>query len=139
MLELMSTIPLIVSKPTTAHFERIGGQAGVTRLVEAFYAAMSSRQDAKTIRAMHASDLTATKAVLVQYFCEWMGGPRDYSAHRGHPQLRRRHFPFAVDDAARDAWLACMSQALAETSADSALNAELEAAFRKIADHLRNT
>lgn len=121
------------------HFARIGGAAGIVRLVDAFYRAMDTREDARVIRAMHESDLTATRAVLVKYLCEWMGGPRAYSEQRGAPALRRRHLAFALDAAARDAWMACMRQALAETCSDTALNAELDAAFWKIADHIRNT
>lgn len=131
--------PLPIASVANPHFVRFGGDAAVTRLVDAFYRAMDTREDARVIRAMHEPDLTHTKAVLVRYLGEWMGGPKQYSATRGQPMLRRRHLPFAVDDAARDAWMACMSQALAETCEDAALRGELEAAFRKVADHLRNT
>ena len=131
--------PLPIASAANPHFVRFGGEAAVRRLVDAFYKAMDTREDARVIRAMHEPDLTQTKAVLVNYLGEWMGGPKQYSATRGQPMLRRRHLPFAVDDAARDAWMACMTQALAETCEDAALRGELEAAFRKVADHLRNT
>ena len=52
--------------------------------------------------------------------------------------LRRRHQPFDIDSAARDAWMACMRQALAETCPDEALRAELDAAFYKVAEVIRN-
>lgn len=133
-----NNLPL-VTRPVNVHFERIGGEAGVKRLVDAFYRAMDTRDDARTIRAMHEPDLGMTKAVLVKYLGEWMGGGKTYSTERGPPALRRRHLHFALDASARDAWMACMRQALAETSTDTALNAELDAAFWKIADHLRNT
>jgi truncated hemoglobin YjbI len=111
----------------------------VVRLVDAFYAAMDRRPDARAIRAMHAEDLAHTKAVLVDYLAEWMGGPKRYSATRGSPMLKRRHHPFNIDDDARDAWMACMREALAATCLDSELRTQLESAFRKIADHIRNT
>lgn len=129
----------IVNRPVNVHFERIGGEAGIRRLVDAFYRAMDTRDDARTIRAMHDADLGPTRAVLVKYLGEWMGGGRTYSAERGPPALRRRHLHFALDASARDAWMACMRQALAETCSDRALIAELDAAFWKIADHLRNS
>lgn len=127
-------IPLIAN----THYHRLGGQPAVVRLVSAFYAAMQTRPEAATIRAMHADDLTHTQAVLVNYLGEWMGGPRAYSPERGEPRLRRRHQPFAIDDAARDAWMLCMRQALAEVCTDERLRAELDAAFAKVADFLRN-
>jgi hemoglobin len=111
----------------------------VVRLVDAFYSAMDSRPLAATIRAMHEPDLTHTKAVLVKYFSEWMGGPKLYSPERGEPRLRRRHQPFAIDAGARDAWMLCMRQALAEVCADEDLRAELDAAFYKLADFMRNS
>lgn len=124
---------------THTHLQRLGGREAVVALVAAFYAAMDSRPDATAIRAMHAADLGPTQAVLVTYLCEWMGGPKDYTAQRGAPMLRRRHQPFDIDTAARDAWMACMRQALAQVCADDALRAELDAAFYKVADFIRNT
>jgi len=120
------------------HYARLGGHESVVRLVDAFYRAMDTRPQAATVRAMHEPDLTHTKAVLVKYFSEWMGGPKVYSPERGEPRLRRRHMPFAIDDAARDAWMLCMRQALAEVCTDEALRAELDAAFYKLADFMRN-
>ncbi len=133
-----AALPLVAA-PVNPHYERFGGRAAVVALVDAFYAAMDTRPDARAIRAMHAADLAETRRVLVTYFCEWLGGPRDYSASRGTPRLRRAHGPFRIDRAARDAWLACMQQALAQTCADTTLRADLMAAFGKIAEHLRNT
>jgi hemoglobin len=129
----------VVSARTNPHFERLGGHEAAVRLVDAFYAAMDRRADARVIRAMHAMDLTHTKAVLVDYLTEWMGGPRRYSATRGSPMLKRRHHPFDIGDAARDAWMACMREALATTCPDIQLRGQLDAAFLKIADHIRNT
>ncbi|MDO9315210.1 MAG: group II truncated hemoglobin [Burkholderiaceae bacterium] len=121
------------------HYPRLGGHDAVMRLVDAFYRAMDQRADARVIRAMHEPDLAATKAMLVKYLSEWLGGPKTYSAERGAPMLRRRHHAFDIDAAARDAWMACMRQALAETCADETLCAEIDAAFYKVADFIRNT
>jgi hemoglobin len=88
---------------------------------------------------MHDDDLRATRGVLVRYLSEWMGGPPTYTTERGAPKLRRRHQHFAIDPAARDAWMACMRAALADTCPDATLRAELEDAFAKVADFIRNT
>ena len=121
------------------HFDALGGQAGVIRLVEAFYLHMDTRTDTEVIRAMHEPDLTSTKAVLVLYLCEWLGGPKDYSAQRGHPRLRMRHTGFAIGVAERDAWLACMQAALTDVGVAPKLQGELMASFFKTADWMRNT
>ncbi len=120
------------------HYIRLGGHAAIVRLVDAFYRAMDTRPEAATIRAMHEPDLAHTKAVLVKYFSEWLGGPRLFSPERGAPMLRRRHQRFAIDAVARDAWMLCMRQALNEVCADVALRIELDAAFYKVADFMRN-
>jgi hemoglobin len=124
---------------TNPHYVRLGGHESVVRLVNAFYQAMDTRPEAATIRAMHEADLAQTKAILVKYFSEWLGGPRLFSPERGAPALRRRHQPFAIDTSARDAWMLCMRQALAEVCSDEGLRAEIDAALYKVADFIRNT
>jgi hemoglobin len=133
----MNDLP-IVAAVTNPHFERIGGAGGVARLVDAFYAAMEIRPEAQALREMHAADLQSTKAVLRLYLSEWLGGPRLYSPERGPPRLRRVHAPFAIDAAARTAWLACMQQALVEVGAQAELQTALMQAFGKIAEHIQN-
>ena len=123
----------------TPHFARLGGRDAVVRLVDAFYRAMDSQPEASAIRAMHEADLAQTKAVLVKYLTEWMGGDRLYSPEHGAPMLRRRHQRFAIDANARDAWMLCMREALNEVCVDVALRVELDAAFYKVADFMRNT
>jgi hemoglobin len=139
MQHALPSAPVVGAAPANAHYQRLGGHAAVKHLVQAFYEAMNTREDAKTIRAMHAADLGLTQEVLVKYLSEWMGGPKHYTPERGTPMLRRRHQPFDIDSSARDAWMACMRQALAATCADEALRAELDAAFYKVADFIRNT
>jgi hemoglobin len=133
----MNELPIVAVK-SNPHYERIGGAPAVKQLVNAFYAAMDTRPEAATIRAMHDADLTETKAVLVNYLSEWLGGPQRYSEERGAPRLRRTHSPFAIDDSARSAWMACMQQALEQTCPDAELRSALLAAFAKIALHVRN-
>lgn len=132
----MDKLPPLIANP---HFLRIGGASAVTRLVDAFYRAMDTEPAAATIRAMHAADLTATKQRLALYLGEWMGGPKQYSALHGAPMLRRRHQPFDIDADASSAWLLCMRRALDEACTDAALRQELDTAFSKLAEFLRNT
>ncbi len=39
------------------------------------------------------------------FFIEALGGGARYSSQHGHPHLRARHFPFTVDENAREIWL----------------------------------
>jgi len=119
-------------------FERVGGAPTIDRLVESFYARMDRLPEAETIRAMHAPDLGPTKEVLKRYLGEWMGGPKHYSAERGHPRLRQRHTGFAIGDAERDAWLLCMRGALDEAIEDADARQEIYGLMAKLADWMRN-
>ena len=131
-------VNLDVIKQRVTPFSRMGGAAAIDRLVEAFYMRVDTLSEAKTIRAMHANDLSATKDVLKRYLGEWLGGPKHYSQERGHPRLRMRHVGFKIGEVERDAWLLCMRGALDEVVADAALRDELFGAFFKLADWMRN-
>jgi hemoglobin len=120
------------------HLHRLGGPEAVVRLVDAFYEAMDRRPEARGLRAMHSANLSQTKAVLVLYLVEWLGGPCRYTAERGPPRLGRVHRPFAIDTPARLAWMACMDEALGAVCADDGLRNDLRAAFGKLAAHLQN-
>ncbi len=132
--------PSVASEPagTNPHFTRLGGVAVIEQLVERFYALMDSLHEAATIRAMHGPNLAPVREVLVRYLTEWTGGPQVYSAERGHPRLRRKHLPFAIGQAERDAWMRCMTQALDDVVADPELKHQLTRAFAKTADFIRN-
>jgi len=130
--------PPIQAAPTNPHFDRIGGQVVIDQLVDTFYRLMDTLPQASVIRAMHEPDLTQTKAILKAYLAEWMGGPKAYSAQKGHPRLRMRHASFAIGVAERDAWMLCMRGALEETVSDAGLREQLTQAFFKTADFIRN-
>ncbi len=124
--------------PTTTPFSRIGGQAAIDALVDAFYHRMDTLPEARAIRDMHARELGAVKKILKNYLGEWMGGPAVYSQERGHPRLRMRHMPFRIGEADRDAWMLCMTGALEEVVEDASLRAQLQQSFFKLADWVRN-
>ena len=68
----------------------------------------------------------------------WLGGPDLYVQHIGHPMLRRRHLPFAIGEAERDQWVACMFLAMESTGVEEPLRDKLLAAFFSTADFMRN-
>lgn len=119
-------------------FEHFGGQPVVDRLVERFYARMDTLPEAREIRALHPADLAPIIAVLKKYLAEWFGGPKHYSAERGHPMLRARHLPFPIGEAERDAWLLCMNGAIDEVLPESPAREQIRAAITRLADWMRN-
>jgi len=91
-------------------YAEIGGEPTFRTLVERFYAGV--RED-PILRPMYPADDWAGAETRLRLFLEqYWGGPRTYSDERGHPRLRMRHAPFAVDAKARDAWLTHMRAAV---------------------------
>ena len=95
-------------------FRACGGEAGIRRLVVAFYAQMDALPEARRIRALHSPDLTLTTEKLTCFLCGWMGGPRRYDQLYGPIQIPIFHQHLPIGEAERDAWLSCMAQALDE-------------------------
>jgi len=120
-------------------YQRLGGQVGVRRLVDRFYDLMDTLPEAADIRAMHPASLATSRDKLFKFLSGWLGGPQLYMEEYGHPRLRARHLPFSIDDAARDAWLLCMNQALEEQGIDDPLLLDhLRGSLAKTADFMRN-
>ena len=119
-------------------YERIGGSEGVKELVRRFYDYMEALEVAKGIRKMHAEDMTEIRQVFYWFLSGWMNGPNLYFEKRGHPMLRKRHFPFAIGEKERDAWLTCMNKALADMDIEQDLRDILSERFAIVAEHMRN-
>jgi len=119
-------------------FERLGGEAGVRTLVERFYDLMDLEPAYAGMRALHPATLEGSRDKLYWYLCGWLGGPNHYIERFGHPMLRARHLPYAIGNAERYQWMACMTQALRECEVDPALATALQQAFQGTADWMRN-
>lgn len=119
-------------------YEALGGDAGVRRLVDAFYDAMMTEESAATILAMHPADLTSSRDKLYWFLSGWTGGPQLYVERFGHPRLRMRHIRFPIGDAEAAAWMHCMRIALGLVVEDSELRVRLHSAFAGVAAHMRN-
>ena len=119
-------------------YERIGGDAAVRRLVDRFYDHMDTLELAAVIRAMHPDDLTSSRQKLYEFMSGWLGGPALYWERHGHPRLRMRHFPFAIDGDAAEAWMQCMWRALHEVVEDDDLRQWLAQRLAQVAVHMVN-
>ena len=120
------------------HFERLGGESAVRLLVDRFYDLMDTLPEAAAIRVMHPTSLDDSRDKLHWFLVGWLGGPNLYVERFGHPRLRARHLPFAIDDAARDSWMLCMRHALDEQVDDLLFKELLSGTLGKVADHMRN-
>jgi hemoglobin len=91
-------------------YEAVGGHETFARLVDAFYEGVATDP---VLQPMYPEqDLGPARRRLTMFLEQYWGGPTTYSEERGHPRLRMRHMPFAVDPDARDRWLAHMRAAV---------------------------
>jgi len=120
------------------HYERIGGEEVVRKLVDRFYDLMDQQQNFQDIRELHAKSLKASREKLFMFLSGWLGGPQLYVEKYGHPRLRQRHLPFAIGESERDQWMSCMTQAMQDLGLEEGLRKELADAFQKTADFMRN-
>lgn len=124
--------------PLQSHYEQLGGDDGIRRIVNRFYDIMDSAPEATTVRALHATSLKQSREKLIMYLTGWTGGPPVYVEKYGHPRLRARHLPFTIGTVERDQWLWCMKQALDEQELPEPLVADLWQKLRQVADFMRN-
>jgi hemoglobin len=117
-------------------YERVGGAAFFTALVERFYLGVAGDP---VLRPLYPDDLTDSRDHLALFLGQYWGGPPDYADLRGHPRLRMRHAPFVIGPAERDAWLRHMTAAVAASGAAAAEQEELQAYFAMAAQSLMNT
>ncbi len=121
-----------------APYDLLGGDATVRRLVDRFYDLMDSVPEHYVIRKLHPADLAGSREKLYLFLSGWLGGPQLYAEKFGHPMLRARHLPFAIGLAERDAWLACMKQAMSDCEIEAGLKMGLLDSLFKTADWMRN-
>jgi len=117
-------------------YAAIGGEETFRRLVDAFYAGVADDPD---LRALYPEDDLGPASVRLRMFLvQYWGGPTTYSEQRGHPRLRMRHAPFAINEAARDAWLRHMRAALDSLDLAPEYERALWDYLIRAADSLRN-
>ncbi len=119
-------------------YRLLGGDPGLRRLVDRFYGLMDEAPEYHGIRKLHPQDLAGSREKLHLFLSGWLGGPPLYVEKYGHPALRARHLPYSIGVSERDAWLACMLQAMEDTGMAEPLRGALLKAFFGTADWMRN-
>ncbi len=112
------------------------GEDGFRRLVAAFYRQVAEDDILGPMYPKH--DLVGAEDRLRDFLIFRFGGPMDYLEKRGHPRLRMRHAPFAVDEKARDRWVEMMDRALIEAELPEAAVQTLKEFFHPTATFLQN-
>ena len=116
------------------------GEATITAIVAGFYRQVP--EDPILGPMYPQQDFAGAEQRLRSFLLYRFGGPPDYLRDRGHPRLRMRHAPFAVDQAARDRWMQMMMRSVDEQVAAGTVGREhrdyLERFLGDIATFLMN-
>ncbi len=124
-----------MNEPASTVFDRVG-RDGIMRLSAAFYRRVAADDLLGTIYPR--DDLEGAEMRLASFLIQRFGGPDDYSQQRGHPRLRMRHAPFAIDRDARDRWMHLMAAALRECSFEADVRQQLIIYFEDAATFMIN-
>ena len=112
------------------------GEDGFTTLVRHFYQQVPG--DAVLGPMYPQDDLAGAEERLRDFLVGRFGGPARYVERRGHPRLRMRHMPFAIDGEARNRWVSLMDRALDAAALPPDVTDTLRAFFHSTATFLRN-
>lgn len=126
-----------MERETTTLYETVGGMPFFERLVDRFYEGVASDPELLALYPQP-DDLAPARRHLTLFLAQYWGGPTTYSDERGHPRLRMRHAPFAIDAAARDRWLEHMHAAVDALDPPPPVRTALLEYFDWAAEGLRN-
>ena len=112
------------------------GEDGFARLIGAFYRQVPG--DPILGPMYPPDDLPGAEQRLRDFLVGRFGGPQRYTEQRGHPRLRARHMPFAVNAAARERWMQLMGNALDEVQLPPEAAALLREFFGGVSEMLIN-
>lgn len=112
------------------------GEDGFTRLIRAFYAQVPA--DPILGPMYPKDDLGGAEQRLRDFLIGRFGGPPRYVDERGHPRLRMRHVPFAIDETARNRWVMLMDRALSVAQLPEDCAAVLREFFHSTATFMIN-
>jgi hemoglobin len=124
--------------PQSTVYERVGGDAFFDELTRRFYASVAVDPVLRPLYPDDDDGFEAARRHLRDFLIQRFGGPWVYRETRGEPSLRRRHAPFAIGVAERDAWVAHMTAALRESPVGALDRTQMLSFFEATATHLVN-
>ena len=111
------------------------GPNSLKQLVDTFYDIIFNES---TISHLFKNDQSTIRDKQYRFLTQFLGGPQIYTSEYGHPRMRMRHLPHAIDEAARLEWLRCMKFAIDKMNFDPEIADDLYECFPKLAMHMQN-
>jgi len=126
--------------PLQTPYEKLGGEAGIRRLVKAFYDIVESDSAGLPLVAMHnlGNGLAHARQAQFEFLSGFFGGPQLYVEAHGHSNVRKMHEHLAVTAVERDSWLTCMDKALKAHGLDENTQRLFLNHFTRVANMLVN-
>lgn len=112
------------------------GESGIRRMVAGFYRQIPLDDVLGPMYPPH--DLSGAEERLALFLLFRFGGPQDYLQRRGHPMLRMRHAPFAINQLARDRWMQLMGRSIDECQFPENVSSVLKSFLGNVATFLMN-
>jgi len=128
--------PIELDSPPQTVYDQIGGDPTFRKLVDAFYRRVEADP---LLRPLFPDDLDEGKEHQFLFLTQYWGGPARYTDLRGHPRLRMRHFPFAIGQTERDAWVGHMIAAIDELQIAEPSRSKLIAYFEQAGTAMINS
>ncbi|GIU52931.1 MULTISPECIES: group II truncated hemoglobin [Shewanella] len=119
-------------------YDLIGGEKTIRLIAHCFYQQMQQRTDTQSLLAIHRAPIADSEQKLFEFLSGWLGGPQLYHQKYGHPALRARHMPFAIDQTMVDQWLTCMEQAIIQAIKKPEHRQVIFQAISTLANNMRN-
>jgi hemoglobin len=111
------------------------GEKVIVALVNEFY---SRVYEHPTLSPLFQNDIEEVKDKQFRFLTQFLGGPQLYTEKYGHPRMRMRHLPHAIDENAKSEWLKCMKDAINTLDLDPNLADALYNCFPAVAQHMVN-
>ena len=121
-------------------YERLGGEAAVGKLVDAFYDIVEKENEGRALLLLHLRGHGVAHSRIEQFnfLSGFLGGPKLYVERHHHSDVRQMHAHIAIGLKERDAWLACMDMAVDRVGISPEIKTELMRHFTRVAAILVN-
>ena len=106
------------------------GEENIFKMLADFYAELEKSD----IRDMFPPNMQKASEKSAAFFVGLLGGPPLYHERYGNPMMRGRHMPFAIDEAARQVWVACFDKVLENAEKNYNFPPEHLSGFRQFLD-----
>lgn len=116
-------------------FYEILGEDNILKIAHEFYKGVANDE---LMLAMYPKDLAPAEDRFALFLVQVFGGPTTYSDQRGHPRLRRRHFPYPIDFDAREHWMQHITNAVNTIEMDAEIKRQIMAYFERASLHMIN-